>query len=395
MKFVKVIFVAIFISFVLINIAIFYFWPKKNLTCSSEQLVEAAPINSLEFKHELLQILNIIKVKNNVNFDIILCTSVNAAAAEYNLPPFLKSISINAPNLINALIVFCVDKKACLACKVFDIQCIYLDLGISGLSLAPGGSDKLDRDYWRLTFGRVYATLKINEFGFSVLPVDVDSVFLQNPFMKGNLIVDRMQDIAVVSDAKPFSFEIKDKSVLNGGFLYFPSNKLSNGISNEALNLIWKESCMPKKNEQIVTSKVLRSLVKKHSKANNYYSLHSYLFPNREKKIIVNNNLMTRKSFNPYVLTKSKYLNFCNTKCSTKNNEFESILTINDLHALQNNNSKYSKTFADSCGFNTIKNWVFFHAACIKWPNDTKQNVAKAKGFVQYTILKWVKNIDI
>jgi len=127
-----------------------------------------------------------------------------------------------------------------------------MNLGISDVSLAPGGSDSLDKDYWKLTFGRIYANLAVNKLRVNMIAVDVDSVFLQNPLNIGHNIAERPNDIAVVSDVKPFIFKFGDKAAINGGFLYLPgADVVGASFTLQLLNAVWEKNCKPKLNVRI------------------------------------------------------------------------------------------------------------------------------------------------
>ena len=180
----------------------------------------------------------------------VIITSVNNEAAKYNLPSFLESCQSVVPS-IRSLIVFCLDSSACTRCKLLydESFCIYMNLGISEVSLAPGGTDKLNRDYWKLTYGRMYANLIVHRQGVNALTVDVDSVFLQNPFSVGSGLKDRPNDIAVVADVRPFTFQYGDKTPINGGFIYFPGmDPVAARFSSQVLEAVWTKNCHPESN---------------------------------------------------------------------------------------------------------------------------------------------------
>jgi hypothetical protein len=83
----------------------------------------------------------------------------------------------------------------------------------------------------------------------NLLAVDVDSVFLQNPFARGNGLFERPNDIAVVADKKPFTFRFGDKTPINGGFLYFPGKQSrAAAFSLEVLEAVWSRNCHPDSN---------------------------------------------------------------------------------------------------------------------------------------------------
>eukprot|EP01034_Spumella_vulgaris_P023300 gene23300-29513_t len=236
-----------------------------------------------------------------------------------------------------------------------------MDLGLSGQSLAPGKSNKLDSDYWRLTFGRVFATLTLHSLNVNVLAVDVDAVFLQNPFAPGNGISDRPDDIAVVSDIAPFTFQYGSKVSINGGFLYFPGvDPIARQYSKEVLDMIWSKNCQPKKNEQLVTSSVLRFMSRKYR---------------------------GDATYRPHMLPNSQYLNFCSTDCGS-GDSFNSVLSLADLNEME---LKLSGTPSfSSCESAARKKWVFFHAACLSKTNPDQLIVARSKRLIQNAMMQWV-----
>lgn len=237
-----------------------------------------------------------------------------------------------------------------------------MDLGIAGASLAPGFSDELDRDYWRLTYGRVFATLKLLEHGFSTLAVDVDTVFLSNPFDLGAPLSVKPDHIAVVQDRLPFELGRNDDALINGGFLFYPANTdASRNMSLAVVKKIWSLNCRHL-NEQIVTTKVLRSF-------------SNTALPNGDSMLKVQ------------VLSRSRYISFCSESCGTK--KFEQITSLGDLRDMEKEN-KGLATF-ENCELRSRRRWSFFHAACIKWPNETKALIANGKGKAQQAVLDWLQ----
>ncbi len=202
---------------------IFYFILQivsaSNQSCPLSGIHSSAPRN-VDFDVKLAASLLSLKKHGHQSF---LCTTVNKEAAIHNMPPFIASISSISHTLLSTLIVFCLDEYACNMCiEVHSSdRCIFMDLGTSTESLAPGSNTALSDDYWRVTYGRVYATMSVHSHNVNVLAVDVDAVFLQDPFAPGNGIHERPNDIAVVSDTHPFTFSYNDKQGINGGFIYF------------------------------------------------------------------------------------------------------------------------------------------------------------------------------
>ena len=240
-----------------------------------------------------------------------------------------------------------------------------MDLGVAGNSLAPGGSDKQDSNYWRLTYGRVFATKALIRSGINALPVDVDAIFLQNPFSPGNGLFERPRDVAVVADIAPFTFKYGDKTPINGGFLYFPGmDAISLRFSREIVDRIWAKNCHPKDNEQLVTSSVLRYMARKYATERN-------------------------SDYNTYMLPDSQYLNFCSTDCGT-GLEFSSIRNVGDL---KNMEEKWKgKTEFAACEREARNKWVYFHAACLNKDNISKSKVAETKGHIQRAVYDWIRN---
>jgi Nucleotide-diphospho-sugar transferase len=324
-----------------------------------------APSNDVDISAAIAKAVKHIR-KRNSNA-IIVSTTVNQEAAIQNLPSFLLSLAQIEPPLSLDTIVFCLDEASLTKCRNHHADptlCIFMDMGISEGDLVPHlttGKDFRVKSYWRLTYGRVFATLAIHNEGVSVLPVDVDAVFLKNPFITTEDISRHPDSIAGVVDSRSFDLNTTDENLLmNGGFLFFPStNVKSTQISHKVLQTIWSQNCL-KTNEQIVTSNVIKSL---------YGSLPS------------------GDPYAPQLLSPEKYLNFCHARCGT--DEFAKIKSLEDLHILEKeleNNPEFRV-----CTKAYRKNWVFFHAACTTWPNDKGLGMAKAKGDVQRAILEWVK----
>lgn len=333
---------------------------NSSSTCPVDGPNSSAPLNLVQFNSNVEEV---VRYLTSQSISTVVCTSINEEAAKYNFIPFLDSVSTVSPSLNNRLVIFCLDRSALELChlKHNAKQCIFMDLGISGNSLAPGGNDKSNNDYWRLTFGRVYATIALHKQNVNVLAVDVDAVFLQNPFNQGNGIYEAPNDVAVVSDIAPFTFKYGSKVPINGGFLYFPGvDPVARKFSREILDKIWEKNCMPQKNEQLVTSSVLRFMSRKYAKNDRY---------------------------NPHMLPASQYHNFCSTDCGT-GLEFSSILSLQDLHSMDQKMSGNPKYTCDATARNS---WVYFHAACLNKEHQTKDNVARAKGMIQSAVYQWVK----
>lgn len=337
-------------------------------TCPLEGPGSLSPKNIKLFKEKVSSVVSSISAESKRKTEnTIVCTFVNGDAAEYNLPIFIKSISTYSSSILPVLIIFCVDVTALTHCHAKHVSnlCIFMDIGITSESLSPVGNERRNKDYFRLTYGRLYATLTLHKLNINVMPVDVDALFLQNPFDKKNGIIDRINDIAVVSDIKPFLFSYKDKTPINGGFLYLPGFQCEGAYyTRELLDKVWENNCHPEKNEQLKISSILRYMTKKY-----YYSSKPH------------------KDFTPHMLPVKKYLNFCSTKCG-ENNIFSSILSIEDLHKLESEN-KNSQGFND-CSMASRKEWVYFHVAC--GLNTTKygSELAYYKAKQQNAILTWV-----
>lgn len=332
----------------------------------------SAPLNEAEFLINLDVGMDLIRHAGNASSDHqpnIISTCINQEAAIHNFPTFMHSVANVHPPLTPYLLVFCLDELSCKRCRqpqhgLHHSQCIYMNLGVAGNSLAPGGADDQDADYWRLTYGRVFATVAMVRPGVNVIPVDVDAVFLQNPFNPGNGIHERPNDIAVVQDTAPFTFKYGDKTPINGGFIYFPAAEpAAYHYSRQAVDSIWSRNCHPRSNEQLVTSSVLRFMSREHAHAEN---------------------------FQPHMLPVDQYLNFCSTDCGT-GLEFSSINSIVDLRKLERkwaSNAGFSQ-----CDASARAKWVYFHAACLN--KDVlvgKNSVARAKGAIQRAVYEWVKS---
>ena len=334
----------------------------------------AAPSNDIDVSAAIVKAVQHIRSRNSNA--VIVCTTVNGEAAIQNLPSFLLSLAEIKPPLSLDTIVFCLDEVSLTQCSKLHADptlCLFMDMGVSGGDLIPHlmvkeandyvqASDFRTRSYWRLTYGRVFATIAIHNEGVSVLPVDVDAVFLTNPFVDSEEISRHPDSVAGVVDSRYFNLNTTDEGLLiNGGFLYFPSTTAKSAlISNKVLQNIWKQNCIAK-NEQLVTSAVIKELSR---------------------------SLPSGDHYAPQLLSGEKYLNFCHFKCGT-GDEFRRIKSLDDLHKLEEkfqNNPDFKY-----CTKPYRKQWVFFHAACAAWPNHKGLGMAKAKGDVQKAIVEWVK----
>jgi Nucleotide-diphospho-sugar transferase len=310
----------------------------------------------------------VLRIQSRNKNSVIISSTVNKEAAKENMIHFMESLLLLTPPMLFNTIIFCLDKWSCHKCAALHLDpalCLYMDLGVSEESLAPllGSKEFSNRSYWRLTYGRVFTTLRIHSQGVSVLPVDVDAVFLNNPFAATEEISERPDSIAAVIDSIPFELSTGDTSLLiNGGFLYFPATTPKASITtNNVLQKIWSQSCMAE-NEQVVTTHVLKEL----------YNITSASDPTR-----------------PRILNHEKYLNFCNLPCGSNEFKFNEILSLDDLHTFEKN--MHNRTEFKLCAKENRKKWVFFHAACIKWHDGHGRNLAKHKGKVQQAILQWVR----
>lgn len=345
----------------------------------------AAPLNFAALDDEIRNAVGLIngKIRSRMNGDEVLAiisTTVNKEAARHNLPPFLESLKTIEPPLIDQTIVFCLDAWAREQCETLHVDpklCLYMNLGVSEESLAPvvvgldgkpiaSGKDFNTRSYWRLTYGRVYTTLRIHDEGVNVLPVDADSVFLKNPLSLGEEIPSEPQRIAGVIDTKPFDLSTTDgQSMLNGGFLYFPATTPKVAIAtNKVIRDIWKQSCV-QQNEQLVTSNVIKE----------YYS-----------------NKAKGDPLRPRILSIEKYRNFCNTNCGT-GQKFESVQSLSDLVALE----KEFKENVDfkPCSEERRRGWVYFHAACTFRPEGGSVGLVETKGKIQQAMLLWARQLPV
>jgi hypothetical protein len=304
---------------------------------------------------------------NEMVFDgNIISTCMNQEAAHFNFPLFMHSSATVEPPITPFLIIFCLDDPSCIICRESNVlaaaQCVYLNLGLTTHALAPGGTDESNRNYWRLTYGRVYATLKLSRLGINAIPVDIDAFFLQNPLIEGNGLFEHPNDVAVVQDIAPFTFKYGDKTPINGGFLYFPGvQEQYYKYSKEILDRIWSRNCEPDKNEQLVTSSVLRYMSRR-------YSMHS--------------------NYNPHMLSAEKYHNYCSTTCGT-GLLLSSAKSVGELDAIE-------KEFTGKPGFEVCekearKKWVYFHAACLNKDGLAKTNIAQTKNRMLWAVFDWAK----
>lgn len=331
------------------------------MVCPETGRSSAAPNNHIALSAAIEKAVYRIRSRNSNA--VVVCTTVNKKAAEENLPYFLESLLLVKPPLSNDTIVFCLDGGACSKCAGLHVDpelCLYMNLGVSEESLAPS-PDYIGASYWKLTYGRVFATLRIHNEGVSVLPVDVDAVFLINPFSVSEEISEKPDSIAGVIDSRPFQLSTDDKrSLVNGGFLYFPATNPQSAIAtNKVLQNIWKKSCHGG-NEQFVTTQVLKE---------------------------VYNFTSTSDSRRPRILSEEKYLSFCSHPCGWDG--FSDITSIEDLHSLEK--KMLNKPEFKLCSKEYRKKWVYFHAACTTWPEGQSKNLSRAKGNVQKAILQWVQ----
>lgn len=338
--------------------------PFYERVCPESGPDSAAPLNQASLSMEISKA--VARITERDRNAVVVSTAINKEAAKENLPHFLRSLTLVTPPMIQNAIVFCLDKWSCDKCAILHTDpslCLFMNLGVSEGSLAPqlGSRDFKARSYWRLTYGRVFATLKIHSEGVSVLPVDVDAVMLLNPFASSEEIPEKPDSIAALIDTVPFEFSSPNTGLLlNGGFLYFPAtNPRSAILTNEVIRDIWKESCTAQ-NEQLVTTTVLKELY---------------------------NKTIGTTMDQPRILDYMKYKSFCSTKCGTS--KFRRITSIEDLHNLEKE-MEGAPDFKE-CTKEHRKKWVFFHAACTAWPDMKSDDLAKAKGAVQVAIMEWVK----
>ena len=219
-------------SVLAVGLLSFIYFSKKTraggIRCPLDGPGSAAPLNKHKFLSSIKDAVDHMKTKS---IDSVLITTMNNAAAVHNFPIFYKSLEmLKTPELLESILIFCLDRDACNICKDkhHSMLCVHMDLGISNSSLAPavGHGGHKEEDYWRLTYGRVFATISVFQHKVNVLTVDVDSIWLKSPFASNNGIVNRPNDIAVVHDIRPFTFSYSDKAPINGGFIYFPGASL-------------------------------------------------------------------------------------------------------------------------------------------------------------------------
>jgi hypothetical protein len=327
----------------------------------------AAPINFKDLSITIPRAVQ--KIQLHQKNAVIISTTANKEAAKYNLPYLFESLASIKPPLISSTIVFCLDEWSCEKCKSLHVDselCIYMYLGISSESLAPvtGGKDFKARSYWRLTYGRVYATLQIHNEGVSVLPIDADALFLKNPFTSEEILQFPNSIAGVIDDQPVDLLSSKQASFLNGGLLYFPATTAKVAIlTNNVIRDIWRQSCI-EQNEQLVTTGVIRNFSR---------------------------SLPLNDPNKPRILNVDKYLNFCSNPCGSL--DFSKITSLKHLHLLEENMK--GKPEFKLCTKAYRKDWVYFHAACTNWPDGKSIDLAKAKGDVQRAIMAWVKESKV
>jgi hypothetical protein len=295
----------------------------------------------------------------------VITTTVNSAATVHNLPRFLLTLQAVRPAVDHRLIVFCLDDEACDHCAAMlhnALRCVRTDFGVDSSSLAPKPEDPSSSlQYFRVTFGRLYMTRLLAQLGVNVLPVDVDAVFLQNPFLPGNGLFEQPEDIAVVSDVKPFRIDVRDKVPINGGFIFFPSSLKSRNriFAKELLNSVWSRNCDPTSNEQLLLSSELRKMHRK------YRGL---------------------KEFRPHMLSADKYLNLCSAQCgmATAMRNIKSLADMQSIAEQMRDNPQFQQ-----CSHNGAKKWVYFHVACVNISAVAAKDVSLLKGNLQDVFSKW------
>jgi hypothetical protein len=211
-------------------------------------------------------------------------------------------------------------------------------------------------------YGRVFVTLTLHAEGVTVVPVDVDSVLLRNPFSPGEELHRNPHGIAGVVDTQlPDLLNEREKLLMNGGFLYFPATTPQVAIlTHEAIQEVWKQSCMTQ-NEQLVTTGVIRQLAKK---------------------------LRSEPTLMPRVLSAAEYVNFCCLHCGTE--AFPAAVSLKELQDLDR--SMLGRPEYAPCSPQARKKWVFFHAACAKWPDEGKEYYARSKGLALEAVYDWVRS---
>lgn len=359
----------------LISIAVFFWYLNYAVTNAEPTVLEncpvtgpgsIAPTNFLEadsFIENAVQ--RILKRQRNA---VIISATANREAARWNLPVLLESIHLVEPAFVNNTIIFTSDIWAQRRCSRIHLDpslCIYTDLNVSSESLVPSQNNSvINKSYWRIAFARMYGTFKISNAGASVLQVDVDTVFLKNPFALSEELFQHPESMAGMVDTIPFDLAAEVRlATYNAGFLYFPAiTPKATNITNSALSTIWNESCRYYlDSEQSVTTNVLRGLAR--------------TLPINDTSI-------------PQLLSAEKYLSFCSTSCgSPKFSQIKNLHQLNNLEKEMEGNS----TLFRPCSKEIRKDWVFFHAACISWPDSKGADTSKAKGMVQRAIIAWAR----
>ena len=297
---------------------------------------------------------------------IIISATANREASKWNLPVLFDSLLRVEPAFLNNTIIFSSDRSAQHRCANLHIDpslCIYTDLRVSSESLVPGSNTQSTDNYWRIAYARMYGTMKIHEEGISVLQVDIDTVFLKNPFASPEELFEHPESMAGVVDTSPFSMTAIDEHVsMNAGFLFFPAATHKSAIvTNTALRAIWSKSCKYRiKSEQARTTDIMKEMA---------------------RTMPINDTLT------PRLLSSEKYLNFCSTDCGTP--KFSEIQSIHDLRILEK--EMEGKSTFRMCTKEIRRNWVFFHSACIAWPDSKGAGLSKAKGRVQEAIIGWAE----
>lgn len=327
-------------------------------TCPETGVQSLAPINFIELGIAVKEAISDIKGP-------VIYTTINTAAAKHNLLPFLQSLALTELPLLGNALIGCFDKFSRISCSKYisPKRCLLLVSSIPPDSLTPGG--KKNDDYWKLTFSRLYVLRILSRIGVDFLSLDVDSVLLKNPFSTFYSIGDQSGSIAVVEDVAPLDFSVDNNNgFLNGGFVFVPHNSDTADI----IGKLWSHNCISHSNDQLILTNLLR-----------------------EKTA----ELRQYKNFSVNVLSTKFHKNFCNSNCGASSfhsiSSFIQLVQIEKRYNSSNggNNSRGGAVW--ECALEHRQQWVFFHVACLKWPDAQGIYLAKYKGKAQYALLDWLK----
>ena len=149
-------------------------------------------------------------------------TMVNAEAATYFLPLYLRSMRVADSHLAERALIMTLDgeaQKLCTSMHQHNLCCPSESLGHDGISFADHfvAQDGVDTEaYQAMGFMKVKIMLEAVKLGFHVLFLDVDQVILQNPLAH----IDLQEDVVAARDCNLVGHTCYTK-LINLGVIYF------------------------------------------------------------------------------------------------------------------------------------------------------------------------------